>query len=92
MRVYTLNTSNLGNNTDVEVHSPTCQHVAKYRRNPFFEDGWTEEFETAQQVFNDYNADFHAEAEEGENNCWPIVFYPCSGLVTKTTTLSEWKD
>lgn len=95
MQVYTLNTGNLSKSpNEVEVHSPTCQHVAQYRKDFFFEEGWVEEFGTAQQVFNDYNADFYAEAEEGEedDNCWPVVFFPCSGLVSQKTTIDTWVD
>lgn len=87
-QVITLNTSNLGTGTDVEVHSPTCDHIKRYARHPFFEAGYVEDWGTPQALFNVYNDDFYAEG--GNDACWPIHFFPCTGLVKKTTTISEY--
>lgn len=88
--VYTLNTDNLHTGNSVEVHSPTCQHVAKYKRHPFFEEGWTDEIDDPQDIFNEYNEDFYAEG--GNGACWAITVYPCSGLVIRKTDITKWKE
>jgi len=93
--VYTLNTDNLHTGNSVEVHSPTCQHLVKYKTHPLFEEGWIEDYDTPQAVFQDYNADFYAEWDPEEDElspCWPIMVYPCSGLVSRKTEVTEWID
>jgi len=92
--VYTLNTDNLHTGNSVEVHSPTCQHLAKYKSHPFFEEGWIEEVSSPQEIFNEYNADFmnDYDPDEDMNPCWPIMIYPCSGLVKRKTEVTEWRE
>lgn len=83
-----VNTDNLntGRAESVEVHSPTCSHLARYRRSPFFEEMPAEEWDSAQDFFDDYNADFLAEA--GPRGTYDILFFPCSGLVTSKTVIT----
>lgn len=88
--VLILNTSNLRTGHEVEAHAPTCKHVAKYERHPFFDGGTVASYATAQAIFNDYNVDFYMEG--GDLDCWPVAVFPCTGLVGKTTTVSTWKD
>lgn len=88
--VQIINTSNLHVDTDVEVHSPDCQHLKLYARHPWFEPGFDEQFETPQQIFRMYNADFYA--EEGNAGCWPIWVFPCTGLVKRKSVVRTWKD
>ena len=89
-RIQFINTDTITSAADqaVEVHSTTCQHVTRYRRHPLFEacaDAGEGDFTTAQEAFDDYNADFIA--EDPETGAWAIKFLPCSGLVTTTTVL-----
>lgn len=88
--VHVLNTDNLHTGNSVEVHSPGCQHMARYKRNPWFQPGFDEEFDSPQAVFNDYNADFYA--EDGDDSCWPVMVFPCTGLVKRKTEVTTWKD
>lgn len=90
-QVVFVNTDNLGTTREesVEVHGPKCGHLTKLARSPFFEVNEPEEWNSAQAFFNDYNADFYDEA--GNDGCWPIAFFPCSKLVNRTTTISEYK-
>lgn len=89
-QIIFVNTDNLNtqNPESVEVHSPNCQHVARYRQSPFFDmdAGSPEEWDSAQAFFDDYNSDFFAEA--GQEGIWAIRFLPCSGLVSKTTVIN----
>lgn len=76
--------------TEVEVHSPTCQHVAKYRTIPLFDamgDAGEATVETAQEAFEEYNADFLAEG--GQTVAWNVTVFPCSALTDKKVTLTS---
>src|SRR5699024_6219651 len=70
----------------VQVHGAECQHLDKFRGDMFTPISDVEEWASAQDFFHDYNADFYA--EDGDAGCWPIRFYPCSGMVTKQTTIT----
>ncbi|MGO2778227.1 hypothetical protein [Glutamicibacter arilaitensis] len=89
-KVHVLNTDNLKTGNSVEVHAPGCAHVARYKSNPWYEEGWIDEVADAQAIFNEYNSDFYAES--GDEGCWPITVFPCSGLVKRKTDITEWKD
>lgn len=88
--VEVINTSNLNTGHDVEVHGMNCTHVARYRRSPHFEPGWLDRVSDPQEIFNDYNEDFYAEG--GDEACWAITVFPCSGLVKRKTEVTTWKD
>lgn len=74
----------------VQVHGPGCGHLKKLARSPFFDAGSPEEWDSAQDFYNDYNADFYA--EDGQDGCWDIAFYPCSGLVSKKTVINKMEE
>ena len=83
-----INTDNLNTGRDeaVEVHAPDCQHLARYRSQPFFDVGRPETWDSAQAFFDDYNADFIA--EDGPAGAWDIRFFACSGLVSTSTVIT----
>lgn len=87
-RIVFINTDNLDTGRDeaVEVHAPNCQHLARYRQSPFFEVDEPEEWESAQDFFDDYNAAFIA--EDGPAGAWDIRFFACSGLVSESTVIT----
>lgn len=90
-QIVFVNTDNLITDRPeaVEVHSPNCNHLKKYSRQVHFRDaiGEPEEFDSAQDFFDDYNSDFYA--EQGDEGTWDIAFFPCSELVKKTTVISK---
>ena len=91
-----INTTNFHVDTEVEVHHPKCQHLGKYRANPLL---WAEgnaglaDLDTAREAWEEYNADFIAEAEDmgepGEAATWPVTVFPCTGLVGTKTTIRK---
>lgn len=87
-KVHVLSTDNMRTGNAVEAHSPNCQHLARYAKHPWFEPGFSGDFDSPQEIFNDYNADFYAEG--GDESCWPIMVYPCTGLVDSGTEIMEW--
>lgn len=85
--VQFVNTDNYPTSTEVEAHNPYCSHLKNYRNYPFIwveADAGTGEYETAQEAWSDYNADF---LEEGSDT-WPLTVFPCTGLVERTTTIN----
>ncbi|ASZ73378.1 hypothetical protein SEA_LUCKYBARNES_61 [Brevibacterium phage LuckyBarnes] len=74
------------NNEDgAELHSPNCRDLAKYRKNPFTEISSVEEWRSPEDFFSDYNSDFYAEG--GNDACWNVTAFPCTGW--KKTTVTE---
>lgn len=76
--------------TEVEVHSPDCQHLAKYRRIPLFDeigDAGGADLNTAQEAFDEYNSDFLD--EEDPSGAWNVTVFPCSTLTDKKVTLTS---
>jgi hypothetical protein len=71
MKLVTINGNGM-NDYDVSVHRADCADVAKAIKG---HDHFFEEFETKQDLYLDYNADFLA---EGPDSAWPIHFYPCT--------------
>lgn len=92
----TDNLQTLTRPTAVEVHSPTCQDLQAYFGDPAVRAGLTEisgteQWATPEDFARDYNADFYAESEDGESGCWTIAFFPCTGMVTRTTTMTGYE-
>lgn len=89
-QIVFVDTANFKTSRDesVEVHSPTCQHMERYRKHPLFQNeaDITEEFASAQSAFDCYNTDFY---DEDPSGIWNIAFFPCSGLVKETTVLDS---
>lgn len=92
-KVQWVNTDNLNavHPSPVVVHGAGCQHLSRIYLEPAVQAGLTEisnveQWRTAESFCKDYNADFHA--EDGLDGCWDITFYPCTGLVSKTTTMT----
>lgn len=80
--------------TAVEVHGPTCQHLLAYYKDAgvklgLTEISGTEQWATPEDFARDYNANFHE--EDGEEGCWTIAFFPCTGMVTRTTTMTGYE-
>ena len=73
-------------NTDdgVELHSPKCKDLAKHRKDPFTEVSKPEQWRSAQEFFNDYNADFYEEG--GDDACWNVTAFSCTGWKKETIT------
>lgn len=73
----------------VEVHAPGCKDL---RRQITVLDtpSDVEEWASAEDFAKDFNSDFYdegADHEDGLAGCHPITFYPCTGLVSKKSTI-----
>lgn len=73
-------------NTDdgVELHSPTCKDLRKHVMDPLTEVSKPEQWRSAQEFFNDYNADFYEEG--GDDACWNVTAFSCTGWKKETVT------
>ena len=85
-----INTDNLSTMLPyaVAVHGAECRDLGKLRRDPAVRAGMTsisdpEYWASAKGFATDYNADFYDEA--GAEGCHTIAFFPCTGMVEKTT-------
>ena len=85
-----INTDNLSKMVPyaVAVHGAECRDLGKLRNDPAVRAGMTsisdpESWVTAKGFATDYNADFYDEA--GNEGCHTIAFFPCTGMVEKTT-------
>lgn len=72
----------------VAVHGAECRDLGKLRNDPAVRAGMAsisdpESWVTAKGFATDYNADFYDEA--GNEGCHTIAFFPCTGMVEKTT-------
>lgn len=91
-----VNTTNFNTDTDVEVHRPNCQHIGNFRRNRRLwdeADAGLADLDTAREAWEEYNADFIAEAEEMgepvESAAWQVTVFPCTGLVETKATITK---
>lgn len=89
-RVQWFNTDNLSGKyaAPVVVHGEGCNHIKVSQRDPYMKAGLetvsdVEEWESPEDFAGDYNSDFHAEG--GNEACWPIAFFPCTGMVERLT-------
>lgn len=89
-RVQWFNTDNLSDKypAPVVVHGEGCNHIKVSQRDPYMKAGLetvsdVEEWESPEDFAGDYNADFHAEG--GNEACWSIAFFPCTGMVERLT-------
>ena len=96
-RVQWFNTDNLTDKyaAPVVVHGEGCNHIKISQRDPIISSGLesvsdVEEWESVEQFAADYNADFHAEG--GNEACWPIAFFPCTGMVERLTITTGYND
>ena len=73
-------------NTDdgVELHSPKCKDLRKHVMDPLTEVSKPEQWRSAQEFFNDYNADFYDEG--GDDACWNVTAFSCTGWKKETIT------
>lgn len=85
-----INTDNLSKMVPyaVAVHGAECRDLGKLRNDPAVRAGMTsisdpEYWASAKGFATDYNADFYDEA--GAEGCHTIAFFPCTGMVEKTT-------
>ena len=85
-----VNTDNLSKMVpySVAVHGAECRDLDKIRKDPAVRAGLEtisepESWATAKGFATDYNADFYDEA--GAEGCHTIAFFPCTGMVEKTT-------
>ena len=85
-----INTDNLATMVPygVAVHGAECRELDKLRMDPAVRAGLEtisapESWATAKGFAADYNADFYDEA--GLDGCHTIAFFPCTGMVEKTT-------
>lgn len=85
-----INTDNLSKMVPygVAVHGAECRDLDKLRNDPIVSSGLEtisepESWVTAKGFATDYNADFYDEA--GLDGCHTIAFFPCTGMVEKTT-------
>lgn len=85
-----VNTDNLAKMVPygVAVHGAECRDLDKIRKDPAVRAGMTsisdpEYWASAKGFATDYNADFYDEA--GNEGCHTIAFFPCTGMVEKTT-------
>lgn len=85
-----INTDNLSKMVPyaVAVHGAECRDLAKLRNDPAVRAGMAsisdpEYWASAKGFATDYNADFYDEA--GNEGCHTIAFFPCTGMVEKTT-------
>lgn len=70
--------------TGVVVHGKGCTHARKLRA-PEFDPMYSTNVDTAADVFLEHNEDI---MEIGDA-AWDMTIYPCTGLVKKTTVLTE---
>ena len=85
-----INTDNLSKMVPygVAVHGAECRDLDKLRKDPAVRAGLEtisepESWATAKGFATDYNADFYD--EDGLDGCHTIAFFPCTGMVEKTT-------
>ena len=92
-----INTDNLSTMLPyaVAVHGAECRDLAKLRNDPAVRAGLEtisdpEYWASAKGFATDYNADFYDEA--GAEGCHTIAFFPCTGMVEKTTVTTGYDD
>lgn len=92
-----VNTDNLSKMVpySVAVHGAECRDLGKLRNDPAVRAGMTsisdpEYWASAKGFATDYNADFYDEA--GAEGCHTIAFFPCTGMVEKTTVTTGYDD
>ena len=92
-----VNTDNLSKMVPygVAVHGAECRDLDKIRKDPAVRAGLEtisepESWVTAKGFATDYNADFYDEA--GLDGCHTIAFFPCTGMVEKTTVTTGYDD
>ena len=92
-----VNTDNLAKMVPygVAVHGAECRDLDKLRKDPAVRAGLEtisdpESWVTAKGFATDYNADFYDEA--GLDGCHTIAFFPCTGMVEKTTVTTGYDD
>ena len=92
-----VNTDNLSKMVpySVAVHGAECRDLDKIRKDPAVRAGFEsisdpESWATAKGFATDYNADFYDEA--GLDGCHTIAFFPCTGMVEKTTVTTGYDD
>ena len=92
-----VNTDNLSKMVpySVAVHGAECRDLDKLRKDPAVRAGLEtisepESWVTAKGFATDYNADFYDEA--GNEGCFTIAFFPCTGMVEKTTVTTGYDD
>lgn len=92
-----INTDNLDGSypSPVVVHGADCNHLGTIRQESAVRVGMetlsdVEQWRTAKGFAADYNGHFYD--EEGIDGCWDITFYPCTGLVSKTTTMTGFEN
>ena len=92
-----INTDNLSKMVPyaVAVHGAECRDLDKLRKDPAVRAGLEtisepESWATAKGFATDYNADFYDEA--GAEGCHTIAFFPCTGMVEKTTVTTGYDD
>ena len=79
----------------VAVHGAECRDLAKLRNDPAVRAGMAsisdpEYWASAKGFATDYNADFYD--EDGLDGCHTIAFFPCTGMVEKTTVTTGYDD
>lgn len=92
-----VNTDNLSKMVpySVAVHGAECRDLDKIRKDPAVRAGLEtisepESWVTAKGFATDYNADFYD--EDGLDGCHTIAFFPCTGMVEKTTVTTGYDD
>ena len=92
-----VNTDNLSKMVPyaVAVHGAECRDLGKLRNDPAVRAGLEtisepESWVTAKGFATDYNADFYD--EDGLDGCHTIAFFPCTGMVEKTTVTTGYDD
>ena len=92
-----INTDNLSKMVPygVAVHGAECRDLDKLRKDPAVRAGLEtisepESWATAKGFATDYNADFYD--EDGLDGCHTIAFFPCTGMVEKTTVTTGYDD
>lgn len=92
-----VNTDNLSKMVpySVAVHGAECRDLDKLRKDPAVRAGLEtisepESWATAKGFATDYNADFYD--EDGLDGCHTIAFFPCTGMVEKTTVTTGYDD
>ena len=92
-----VNTDNLSKMVpySVAVHGAECRDLDKIRKDPAVRAGLDrisdpENWSTAKGFATDYNADFYD--EDGLDGCHTIAFFPCTGMVEKTTVTTGYDD
>lgn len=92
-----INTENLHGKyaAPVVVHGAECKDLGKIRNEAFVKAGFErlsdpESWVSAEGFATDYNADFFDEG--GNEACFDIAFYPCTGMVEKTKILTGYDN